>query len=257
MVRIATVNEQGPAADAVSASPVRAGYVLIVGEETADREYVVAALRWGQLEVHGCTEALLHAINDLQPPVLTVLDHGGTFAEVKAAQERLLAHPGLIGVPLLVLSYVADVDAYSASIAGGASAYLVKPVVAEELVGVTRKLSGWMGQTDHSEKRRRLRRPLLIKVEVHLRARKEKTTGQITDASGGGCRIELGEPVAPGDRIRLELHSHKGSTHLALGGEVRWYRLAPDGTHIAGVKFTGNTAMHAPQLLGFGAQPPA
>jgi DNA-binding response OmpR family regulator len=246
------VNDAESGSDA--ATPVRAGYVLIVAGEGADRDYAVAALRWGALEVHACTEEALHAIEDLQPPVLTVLDHGGAADEVKAAQKRVLAHRNLIGVPLLVLSYVADVEVYSLSIAGGAAAYLVKPVDAQELVAVARKLSGWLGQTDHSEKRRRMRRPLLMKVEVHLRARKERTSGQITDASGGGCRIELGAAVAPGDLIRLELHSHKGSTHVALGGEIRWYRQAPDGTHVAGVKFTGTTAMHAPQLLGFAVQ---
>jgi DNA-binding response OmpR family regulator len=249
------VNEQAPA-PGVAAAPGRAGYVLIVGEENADLEYVVAALRWGHLEVHACNEAALLEIHDLQPPVLTVLDHGGGAADVKASQERLLRHGGLIGVPLLVLSYDAAVDTYSAAIAGGAAAYLVKPVDAQELVAVARKLSGWLGVTEDSEKRRRMRRPLLMKVEVHLRARKERTSGQIVDASGGGCRIELGTAVAPGDLIRLELHSHKGSTHVALGGEIRWYRQAPDGTHVAGVKFTGTTAQHAPQLLGF-ATPPA
>ena len=72
-----------------------------------------------------------------------------------------------------------------------------------------------------------------------------------------GARGALQGGVPPRRLIRLELHSHKGSTHVALGGEIRWYRQAPDGTHVAGVKFTGTTAQHAPRLLGFATPVPA
>jgi hypothetical protein len=75
--------------------------------------------------------------------------------------------------------------------------------------------------------------------------------GQIVDVSGSGCRIELPEPVGVGDAVRIILQGHEGSTHVALGAEVRWHRQAPDGTHVAGLRFTGTTALLAGKILGF------
>jgi response regulator RpfG family c-di-GMP phosphodiesterase len=232
----------------------RAGYSLVVGTESPDRDWIMASLQWAQMEAYACAQEALAHYEDLQPPAITILDHHGAPAEVLASQKALLSHPGMIGVPLLVLSYNADIDSFSNAIAGGASAYLVKPLDAEELVSVVRKLSGWVGTSDRTEKRRRLRRALLLHVDVDLRARKVRVPGQIVDASGGGCRIELQEPLEVGEMVRLVLHSHQGSTHVALGAEVRWHRQSPDGPHVAGLRFTGTTSLYAGQLLGVAAR---
>jgi len=163
---------------------------------------------------------------------------------------NLRAHPPLAGVPIVVLAYDADIDSFSACITGGAAAYLVKPVAAEEIVGVAHKISGWLRTADRTEKRRRIRRPLLLRVDVELRAKGRSVPGQIVDVSGGGCRVELEEDVAIGDSVRLTLYGVEGSTDLSLGAEVRWHRLAPGGKHVAGMKFTGTAAVIAGRLLG-------
>ena len=229
----------------------RAGYMLVVGQEGPDRDWIIASLQWGKMEAYVITEPALADYQDLQPPALTILDHDGPPRDVMASIKSLVKHPGLIGVPLLVLSYNSDIDSFSNAIATGASAYLVKPLDAEEMVSVVRKLSGWLGSTDRTEKRRRLRRALLLRVDVDIRARKVRVPGHIVDASGGGCRIELQEPLENGEMVRLVLHSHQGSTHVALGAEVRWHRQSAEGTQVAGLKFTGTTAMYAAQILGF------
>jgi hypothetical protein len=90
-----------------------------------------------------------------------------------------------------------------------------------------------------------------MKVEVHVRSRKLKLPGTMLDVSGGGCRVEVAEEVTKGELIRVVLHAHETTTHLALGGEVRWHSLASSGAHLIGVKFTGTTAMLAAKLLGF------
>ena len=92
-----------------------------------------------------------------------------------------------------------------------------------------------------------------MKVEVDIRARKHRVPGQIVDVSGGGCRIEMAEPVAPGDLLRVILHGHDDSTHVALGAEVRWACQAADGDlgWIAACRFTGTTALLAGKILGF------
>ena len=81
---------------------------------------------------------------------------------------NLRAHGPLAGVPVVVLAYDADIDSFSAAITRGAAAYLVKPVAAEEVVAVAHKISGWLRSSDRTEKRRRLRRPLLLRVDVEV-----------------------------------------------------------------------------------------
>jgi response regulator RpfG family c-di-GMP phosphodiesterase len=205
----------------------------------------------GGLEVAASAEADLLAEPDIVPPHLLVLDDASPHAERMATFARLRAHPALAGVPFVILSYDAGIEGFSGAISKGAAAYLVKPVAPEELVSVAHKLSGWLASSDRTEKRRRKRRPLLIKVEIDVRTRKVKIPGQLVDVSSTGCRVELGEPLTAGDLVRVTLHGPEGTTHLALGAEVRHHRLLADGTHAAGLKFTGTTALLAAKLLGF------
>jgi hypothetical protein len=118
-------------------------------------------------------------------------------------------------------------------------------------VGVAHKLSGWLASNDRTEKRRRLRRPLLMKVDVDLRSRNLRVPGQIVDVGAAGCRIELHEPVEKGDHVRVVLHGVEDTTHVTLGAEVRWHRTTPDGLTVAGLRFTGTTALLASKVLGF------
>jgi hypothetical protein len=87
-------------------------------------------------------------------------------------------------------------------------------------------------------------------VDVEVRARKLIVPGQIVDVSGTGCRVELKEPLEKGESVRVTLYGLEGSTNLTLGGEVRWHRQAPDGTHVIGAKFTGTAAVLAGRMLG-------
>jgi response regulator RpfG family c-di-GMP phosphodiesterase len=186
------------------------------------------------------------------PPHLVILDDSGARAERMETLRRLRSHPALRGVPFVLLAYDADIDSYSDAITKGAAAYIVKPADPDELVTVAKKLCGWMGASDRTEKRRRLRRPLLMRVEIEIRSRKLKVPGQILDVSGQGCRIELAERLATGEVVRVVLQGHEGSTHVTLGAEVRWHKKAEEGDLFeAGLKFTGTTALLAGKILGF------
>jgi CheY-like chemotaxis protein len=229
----------------------RQGYALIVGPVGPDRDWAALTLQESGLEVAAATEEEILGGRDWVPPTLLVFDDSGTRDERKASQKRLQAHPSFVGVPLLILAYDADIDSYTGALTKGAAGYLVKPVNADELTTAAAKLVDWKRSADRSEKRRRLRRPLLMKVDVDIRARKVRVAGELVDASGAGCRIELKEPLSPGDLVRIVLHGHEDSTHVALGAEVRWHRVAPSGTHVVGVRFTGTTALLAGKLLGF------
>ncbi len=101
-----------------------------------------------------------------------------------------------MGVPLLILAYDNDIDSYTGALTKGAAGYLIKPVGADEFTAAAQKLCDWKRNADRSEKRRRLRRPLLMKVDVDIRARKVRVPGELVDASGAGCRIELKEELS-------------------------------------------------------------
>jgi hypothetical protein len=226
-------------------------YTLVVGADGPDRAFAEGVLIQSGLEVAASSEEDLAP--DIVPPALVVFDDSGAREARMAAFYRLRHHPALRGVPVAILAYDADIDSYSDAITKGAAAYLVKPASADELVTIARKITGWMHETDRTEKRRRLRRPLVMKVEVEIRSRKVKVPGQIIDVSGSGCRIELKEPLPIGETLRLTLQGHDATTHVVLGGEVRWERPAPEdpSLHECGVRFTGTTALLAGKLLGF------
>ncbi len=225
-------------------------YALVVGNDAPDRAWVEGILMRGGLEVAACTEAELLGMADVVPPQIVILDDSSAREERMATFANLRAHPPLAGIPIVVLAYDADIDSFSAAITRGAAAYLVKPVAAEEVVAVSHKISGWLSSADRTEKRRRLRRPLLLRVDVEVKARKLTLVGQIVDVSGTGCRIELDQALDKGEAVRITLYGLEGSTNLTLGGEVRWHRVAPDGTHAIGAKFTGTAAILAGRMLG-------
>ena len=230
--------------------PASAGYTLLVGASTQDRSWVEGTLLRGGLDVRTHTEADVLVERNVPPPHLIVLDDSGTRPERMATLRRLQAHPALKGVPVVMLAYDSDIDSFTDAITKGASAYLVKPVGPDELVAVARRLLGWVGSADHTERRRRGRRPLIVKVEVHLRAKKTRVMGQLLDVSGTGCRVEMPLEVGTGDLLRLVLQGQDDSTHVALGVDVRWCRPAKRA-FVAGCRFTGTTALLAGKLLGF------
>jgi CheY-like chemotaxis protein len=223
----------------------------MVGRPGPDRQQLEDALRGFGIEVFAGSEADVLVTPDLMPPVLLVLDDAGGQQERMASMRRLLAHPSLLGVPLIVLSPDSDIDSYSSTLTKGAAAYLVKPVKPAELVEIVRKLYEWVGTHDRTEKRRRLRRPLIMRVDVDIRSQKVKIGGHLMDVSGGGCRIELGAPIEVGESVRIILHGYDASTYVALGADVRWHKPIAQGVHAIGCRFTGTTALLAGKLLGF------
>lgn len=223
----------------------------MVGRPGAEREAIEQILRGTTHEVAGGSEADVLVTSDLMPPVLLVLDDPGGQTERLSTLRRLMAHPALQGVPIIVLSPDDDMDSYSSTLTRGAAAYLVKPVDPPRLLEVVRKLHEWVGTHDRTEKRRRLRRPLIMNVDVDLRSSGRKLAGHLMDVSGGGCRIELTDPVEVGQSVRIILHGYDASTYVALGADVRWHRQIAPGVHAIGCRFTGTTALLAGKLLGF------
>jgi CheY-like chemotaxis protein len=237
-----------PDAMSEGSSPVGA---LVIGPESRDRTWIEGTLLRGGLSVAVTSEAEVLATPELPGLHLLVLDDATDREARGATLRRLSAHPALKGVPILVLSYDADIESFTEALTRGVSAYLVKPVSAQELIDVARRLSGWSASSDRTERRHRLRRPLIMKVEVEAKHRQIRMTGQIVDVSGTGCRVETSEPLQVGESVKVILQAHEGSTHVALGAEVRWQRASAEGVPLAGLRFTGTTALLAGKILGF------
>jgi CheY-like chemotaxis protein len=228
------------------------GYILVVGHASASREATEAVLQGAGLAVAATTAEEAFLALDLMPPKLVLFDDAHE-ADRRGTLKRLRGHPALQGVPVVVLSQESDIDSFGSAITGGAAAYLIKPIHDEALISVARRLCGWTGRGDETEKRRRLRRPLLMKVEVESRSDKRQLRGEIVDASSGGCRIEMEEELPKGAIVRIVLCAPDAVTYLALGGEVRWHSRLGDGRVAHGVRFTGTTALLAAKVLGFTA----
>ena len=133
-------------------------------------------------------------------------------------------------MPLLILAYDNDIDSYTGAPHQGAAGYLISRC-GDEFTAAAQKLVRLEAQ----------RGPLGEAAAPAAAAAHESQTcdirgrgrcaslGELVDASGAGCRIELKEELAVGDLVRIILHGHEDSTHVALGAEVRWHRVAPSG----------------------------
>jgi hypothetical protein len=163
--------------------------------------------------------------------------------------KRLRAFPPVIGVPLLVLGREHGADGCSVLVAAGAAACLPESSTSDKFLGAVRSLAQWQGRGESTEKRRRVRRPLYMGVDVTFRARDVRVKAKMLDASGGGCRLELPEAVARGEAVKISIKLQEMGS-VGLAAEVRWVREMPAGGYEAGVRFTGTSALLAGKVLG-------
>jgi FixJ family two-component response regulator len=227
-------------------------YALIVSDSETNQLALEDILSTAGFEVASAPAERLLGMHDLVPPRLVILDDAQDLAGRKELQKALMRHPPLVGVPLILMSRDSDIDSFSAAIADGAAAYLKKPVEPGDLVDLAKRLVDWTGGGEWTEKRRRVRRPLILKVQMQYRSSGRRIAGQIIDASSGGCRVEVPEAVPAGEKVQVVLQDQEGGdTFLALGAEVRWHDPRGEGTHEIGLRFTGTTALLAGKILGF------
>jgi CheY-like chemotaxis protein len=233
-------------------APDQRAYALIVSAREANQISLEGILRNAGFEAASASVPQVLELHDLVPPRLVVLDDATSREERRAVQKQLREHAPLVGVPMVVLARESDIDSFSEAIAEGAAAYLRKPVNPDELVSLAMRLTGWSGRGEWTEKRRRVRRPLILQVAVQNRRTRDRYTGQMLDASGGGCRVELGLAIDSGEKVQVVLHNEIGdSTYLGLGAEVRWVTPVDAQRFEHGLRFTGTTALLAGKILGF------
>ena len=227
-------------------------YVLVVGADSDDRVWLEGVLIRADLTVAAASPGELLASPEILPPQIVLFDDAGGRLVRREVIQKATSVPALVGVPFIVLTYDRDIDSFSEAITGGAAAYLVKPAPASDVIDLARRLIGWASSADRSEKRRRLRRALLLRVDIDIRNERRTIEGRLVDVSANGCQVETDEPLGQGDTVRVVLRGLEDTTHLALGAVVRWTQ--PEESHFcAGLRFTGTTALLAGKLLGFAA----
>lgn len=233
----------------VSDASANLGYVLAIGDEGPQRVALEEALLANGLAVAAATADETLTIPDLTPPRLIALHDNRGGSGLFGLLRQLQNHRSLVGVPIVVLGREGAAAEFTAAIASGAAAYLTRPVETEELLAAVRRLSGWRGRGHFTEKRRRVRRPLLMPVTLEVKASGAHVPGQMLDASTGGCRLELTAPVTPGESVKVRLQPQDMGS-IGLTAEIRWVCPTGDGRHEVGVRFTGTSAILAGKVLG-------
>jgi len=226
------------------------GYVLLLGDHVPERHVTEHVLLGGGLVVAAATLGEALGTPDLTPPRVVIYDAPESRDQRHEGLRRIASFVPLVGVPLVVLSSDQRPDAHAVAITFGAAAYRIKPVEPADLVTTTRRLCGWTGRGDATEKRRRLRRPLLLSVELQRKGQPERFAAQMLDASGEGCRVETADLFHVGEALRVLVRLQPDVAAVALSAEVRWVAHTQSESCSIGLRFTGTSALLAAKVLG-------
>jgi hypothetical protein len=100
------------------------------------------------------------------------------------------------------------------------------------------------------ERRLRRRRPLLLRVDVHLPTEGGVVGGLLRDVSGSGCRIEASRPVPPGTSVGITPYGYDASLEFRVAAVVRRHAQLDPDVHMLACRFAGTGAVMAPRLFG-------
>jgi len=152
--------------------------------------------------------------------------------------------------PVVLLTAKADYDTFTRGVKEGASAYVCKPFRFHELLATVQGVllsSLKRGTAVPEERRSEPRRTLRVEVKVISREKAPIALGSLANLSLSGAQVDLGVPIASGDRVRVAFHVPGGGSPLGLLGRVRWQTPAPEG-FAHGLVFEGLTPADERQL---------
>lgn len=232
--------------------------ILIVGGSAEDGRWLEDALRATALpiSVRSLDEVLDAGSGDapaLRPSVV-VLHERRRREDLLDALDRVRAHLVLGSVPLVVVDHERDIERFTAAVARGAAACVSPPLDPAHLRATVVRLARWRDAPGgRRERRQRRRRPLLLRVDVHLPSEGGVLSGLLRDVSSSGCRVEAPQAVRPGTAVAITPYGYDASLEFRVAAVVRRHAEIERGLHVLACRFAGTGAVMAPRLFGIKA----
>jgi CheY-like chemotaxis protein len=230
--------------------------ILVLGGSAEDGRWLEDALRpTGLVLSLASLDAALGA-TDARTPAVVVLHERRRREDLLAALDRLRAHPTLGRAPLVVVDHERDIERFTAAVARGAAACVSPPFDPAHLRATVTRLARWRDAPEApGERRLRRRRPLLLRVDVHLPSEGGVVGGLLRDVSGSGCRIEASRPVPPGTSVGITPYGYDASLEFRVAAIVRRDAKVDGDVHMLACRFAGTGAVMAPRLFGITSGP--
>ena len=233
--------------------------ILVVGGSAEDGRWLEDALRPSGLAVtvRPLEDALAPPASENRPrPEVVVLHERRRREDLLESLDRLHADPALGSTPLVVVDHERDIERFIAAVGRGAAACVCPPLDPVHLRATVTRLARWRDGKGPRDRRRRGRRPLLLRVDVHLPDARA-LVGLLRDVSGTGCRIESPERVAPGTEVSITPYGYDASLEFRIGAVVHRHLEPVPGQHVLACRFTGTGAVMAPRLFAVRTPRPA
>jgi CheY-like chemotaxis protein len=156
------------------------------------------------------------------PPDLMILDilmprvdGWGVLSALSAMPQR---------PPVLVLTGLVDYPSFLRAVREGASAFLVKPFRFQDLVSMCERMLTSGLEPPADERRQHRRRLLITDVDLLSTDGAPLTRGDLVNVSLSGARLDLGVPLAEGNRVRLAVNIPGQTRPLHLQATVQWQK---------------------------------
>jgi CheY-like chemotaxis protein len=223
-----------------------AARVLVVTHEEEARVLLRRALRNAGYEVAvaadaaQATDALLPAL-----PALVLLDLGLPRREgwTLFAQLRALPDPPRV----VVLIARADHRAFAQAIREGASAYVFRPFVPDDVVALSRAALARTVPVPRGDERRHPRRLVAAEVSVYSADGATLGTAELVNLGAGGAQVRLPVRLEAKARVRLTLPVPVGNA-LTFNAVVQWNGRAAAASFAHGLEFVDVTLALRRQL---------
>jgi CheY-like chemotaxis protein len=225
--------------------------ILVVGGSPEDGRWLEEALRPTGLPVtvRPLEDALAPPPSETRPrPDVVVLHERRRREDLLASLDRVHADPTLGASPLVVVDHERDIERFIAAVGRGAAACVCPPLDPAYLRATVTRLARWRDGKEERDRRRKRRRPLLLRVDVHLPDTR-LVVGLLRDVSGTGCRIESSEGVDPGTEVSITPYGYDASLEFRIGATVQRHLEPQPGQHVLACRFTGTGAVMAPRLF--------
>jgi DNA-binding response OmpR family regulator len=222
--------------------------ILVVDDEEDVQILIRRILTDAGYEVDsaGDGEAALERIEDRKPD-LVVLDLMMPGLDGWGVLENLRKRPD--PPPVVVVTALADYQAFTRGVREGAAAYVCKPFHFAELVATCQKvlLAGVARAPVVAEQRRESRRSLVVEVQVLSHGSRPVAVGELVNLSPGGAQVDLGVALELGDRVRVAFSIPGSGFPVGIEGRVQW-RLAAQRGYSHGLVFVSLSPAQEQQL---------